>query len=56
MKDPVEFEPPRGDRVFVSPRTEESGSLATLTLLDGFPLDLCNGSVIKYVVCELQKG
>ena len=42
LKDPVELQPPAGDRFFIVLRTEVSGDRIPFTLLDNLPLNLCH--------------
>ena len=52
MENPVEFQSPRGNCVLVVFGTEESRNGVALTLFDHLPLDLRNGSTIKYFISE----
>ena len=55
MKDPVEVQPPGGERFFIVLRVGESGEHISLALLDDFLLDLRHGPMIENTVSKLCK-
>jgi hypothetical protein len=52
MEDPVEFQSPSGNYVFIVLRMEKARNWVTLALFDDIPLDLRYGPAIKRVVSQ----
>ena len=52
MKDPIEVQPPGGNRFLIVFRVEKSRDRVPFTPLDDVPLDLGHGPVIERLVGE----
>lgn len=55
MKDPVEFQLPRGNLVFIAFCEQMARNWVTPALSDDFLLDIRDGSVMKRIVSELSR-
>jgi len=49
VKDPVEVQPPGGDRLFIGLGVEESRERVPFTPLDGLALNICHSPVIESI-------
>jgi hypothetical protein len=52
VEDPVEVQPPGGDRIFIILRVEKSREQIPFALLDDLPLDLRHGPAIESMVSQ----
>ena len=56
MKDPIEVQPPGGDRVFIIPRVEYSGGYISFTSFDYVPPDFRHSSAVEGSLSESADG
>jgi hypothetical protein len=53
MEDPVEVQPPGGDRLFVVLRVEKPRDRIPFALLNDLPLDLCHSPAIGSMASQM---
>jgi hypothetical protein len=56
MKDPIEVQPPGGNRLFITFCVEKARNRVALALLDDLPLDLRHGPTIARIVNKSSKS